>query len=204
MEERETETRRTFAACCGPSVTLSPLARVGRETERGGVSLRLTRGLYLSGRSIYDGSMNATGRARLLRRNQTAEEKSLWRALRAGRFAGFKFRRAHPVGKYVLDYYCPFAKLSIELDGFHHGTPAQRQWDAERRNFLVSEGIEELRFWNHQWNKNREGVLLEIWNALSKRTGCVSVSRKEQNRRFVPPDSSQLKEAPPLPRPSPP
>jgi very-short-patch-repair endonuclease len=94
--------------------------------------------------------MNRTGNARRLRREQTDEEKELWRALRAGRFAGFKFRRQHPKGKYFIDFYCPAAKLSVELDGFQHGMPAQQQHDAEREQFLASEGIEELRFWNHQ------------------------------------------------------
>ncbi|MGA3163074.1 MAG: DUF559 domain-containing protein [Verrucomicrobiota bacterium] len=119
--------------------------------------------------------MNATSNARRLRCEQTDEEKELWRALRAGRFVGFKFRRQHPLGKYFLDFYCPTAKLSIELDGFQHGLPEQRQRDEEREKFLTSEDVEELRFWNHQWRNNREGVLLEIWNALHRRTGCVAV-----------------------------
>ncbi len=136
--------------------------------------------------------MNPTANARRLRREQTEEEKHLWRALRAGRFAGFKFRRQHSVGKYFLDFYCPAAKLSIELDGFQHGLPEQRQRDEEREKFLVSEGIEEMRFWNHQWQKNRDGVLLEIWNALHRRTGCVAVMRKVQNHSYVPPKVEQL------------
>src|SRR6266700_4006329 len=135
--------------------------------------------------------MNPTGIARRLRRDQTDEEKGLWRALKAGRFAGFKFRRQHPKGKYLLDFYCPTARLSVELDGFLHGLPEQLQRDEERARFLEAEGIQELRFWNHQWRKNREGVLLEIWEALHRRTGCVQVMRKKQNHRFVPPQPQQ-------------
>jgi very-short-patch-repair endonuclease len=145
--------------------------RVGRGLGRGAASISL---------------------ARLLRRNQTPEEKQLWLALKAGRFAGFKFRRQHLVGKYHLDFYCPTAKLSVELDGFHHGLPEQMQHDDERTNFLDSLGIEEIRFWNHQWNSNREGVLLEIWEALHRRTGCVAVMRKVQNHRFVPPNPDKI------------
>ena len=137
--------------------------------------------------------MNPTANARRLRREQTEEEKELWRALRAGRFAGFKFRRQHPAGIYALDFYCPTAKLSVELDGFQHGLPQERLRDEERERFLTSQGIEELRFWNHQWKKNREGVLLEIWNALYRRTGCVAVMRKTQNHRYVPPKVEQVK-----------
>lgn len=145
--------------------------------------------------------MNRTARARQLRRDQTDEEKELWRAVKAGRFAGFKFRRQHPVGIYFLDCYCPMARLAVELDGFQHGLPEGIERDAEREKFLAEQDIEVLRFWNHQWNKNREGVLLEIWHALHRRTGCVKVLRKEQNHRFIPPAPGQLMGEPkPLPR----
>ena len=117
----------------------------------------------------------------------------LWHALRAGRFVGFKFRRQHPSGIYALDFYCPTAKLSVELDGFQHGVPEQLQRDEQRQKFLESQGIEELRFWNHQWNKNREGVLLETWYALHRRTGCVAVMRKVQNHRYLSPKIEQVK-----------
>jgi len=56
-----------------------------------------------------------------------------------------------------------------------------------------------LRFWNHQWRKNRAGVLLDIWAALHRRTGCVKVMRKERNHRFVPPKPEQLIEKPAKP-----
>src|SRR4051795_9682694 len=110
--------------------------------------------------------MDATINARRLRREQTHEEKQMWRALRAGRFAGFKFRRQHPIGPYFLDFFCATARLSVELDGFQHGLPTQRERDEAREKFLLAEGIEELRFWNHQWRSNAEGVLLDIWHAL--------------------------------------
>ena len=140
--------------------------------------------------------MNPTQNARRFRREQTDEEKQLWRALRAGRFAGFKFRRQHPAGKCFLDLYCASARLSIELDGFRHGLPEQRRRDAAREQFLAAADIEELRFWNHQWRNNPEGVLLEIWHALHRRTGCVAVVRKVQNNRYLPPDPEQLTEKP--------
>jgi len=144
-------------------------------------------------------SVNSVANARRLRREQTPEEKQLWRALRAGRFAGFKFRRQHPAGKYYLDFYCADARLSVELDGSQHGLPDQMQRDEERMQFLEVEDIEELRFWNHQWRTNREGVLLEIWNALHRRTGCVKVQRKIENHRFVPPNPERLQRTPPKP-----
>ena len=145
--------------------------------------------------------MNSTARARQLRRNQTLEERQLWRAVKAGRFAGFKFRRQHPSGKFILDCYCPIARLAVELDGFQHGLPDGLRRDEEREKHLAGQNIEVLRFWNHQWRKNREGVLLEIWHALHRRTGCAQIMRKVENQKFVPPKPEQFAGAPkPLPR----
>ncbi len=93
---------------------------------------------------------------------------------------------------------------SVELDGFRHGLPASRRYDQRRQQFLAEHAIEELRFWNHQWRRNREGVLLEIWLTLHRRTGCVAVMRKLQNHRFVPPDPKRLGRGASSPRPSPP
>ncbi len=90
--------------------------------------------------------MGASGNARRLRRKQTREERQLWNTLRACRFAGFKFRRQYPLGPYFIDFYCPFARLAVELDGFAHGLPWQREHDAVREQYLSVQGIEELRF----------------------------------------------------------
>jgi very-short-patch-repair endonuclease len=128
-----------------------------------------------------------------LRRNQTDEEKELWRALRGRRFAGFKFRRQHAVGGHVLDFYCADAKLAVELDGFQHGLPEGIHRDEVREEFLAEQGVETLRFWNRQWRKNREGCLLEIWNAVQRRTGCVRIMKNAPEQRFVPPDSDEIK-----------
>src|SRR6266851_10473167 len=67
--------------------------------------------------------------ARALRKKRTWAEKLVWRWLRDRRFAGYKFRRQHPTGKYSLDFFCEEARLSIELDGFQHGHPARRAYD---------------------------------------------------------------------------
>ena len=158
---------------------------------------RVGRGLILLYPFSYLRRVDFNPCARALRPHQTDEEKQLWRALRAGRFAGFKFRRQHSLGSYILDFYCPMARLSIEMDGFHHGLPEPMKEDQARREFLHSHAIEELRFWNHQWRKNPEAVLLEIWQVVHRRTGCVQVKRKTENQRFVPPQPGQLKDRSP-------
>jgi very-short-patch-repair endonuclease len=131
--------------------------------------------------------------ARQLRRNQTDEEKEFWRALRGRQFAGFKFRRQHAVGGHILDFYCAEAKLDVELDGFQHGLPEGIQRDEAREQFLVEQGIVTLRFWNHQWQKNRAGCLLKIWNALQQRTGCVRIMKDDREQKFIPPDLKRIK-----------
>ncbi len=131
--------------------------------------------------------------SRQLRREQTREEKELWLALRSRRFAGFKFRRQHEVAPYFLDFYCPLAKLAVELDGFGHGLPGQREHDAERDAFLAAKGIEMLRFWNHEWNKNREGSLMEIWAALTRRVPLDGLAKPgTTSTRYVPPKESDI------------
>lgn len=144
--------------------------------------------------------------ARQLRRNQTDDEKELWRALRSQRFAGFKFRRQHPVGIYYLDFYCAAGRLDVELDGFQHGVPEQMQHDEKRSAFLKEQDIEELRFWNHQWRENREGCLLAVWDALQRRTGWVQVVKGTEEQHFIPPNEKQIMrsdETSPSPQPSP-
>ena len=125
--------------------------------------------LVLSASTFYASNMNSTANARRLRREQTKEEKELWHALRAGRFAGFKFRRQHPTGIYALDFYCPTAKLSVELDGFQHGTPRQQAKDVERDAWLEASGVKVLRFWNSRLRREHDSIRETIWRTLQER-----------------------------------
>ena len=60
-------------------------------------------------------------RARDLRKTETESEQAAWRLFRSIRFKGFKFRRQHPLGQYIVDFYCPQRRLVVELDGSVHG-----------------------------------------------------------------------------------
>jgi hypothetical protein len=79
---------------------------------------------------------------------------------------------------------------------FERLLPQQIARDIAREKILVARDIEELRFWNRQWRQNREGVLLEIWYALQRRSGCTQVMRKLENQRYVPPHLEQLGKKP--------
>ena len=85
------------------------------------------------------------GRARQLRRKMTLPEVVLWQALRKGRVAGLRFRRQHPIGPYILDFYCASARLGLEVDGFAHDTAAQAKHDQRRAAWLWEHGVRLLR-----------------------------------------------------------
>ena len=104
--------------------------------------------------------------ARTLRRNQTDAERTLWHHLRDRRLDGWKFRRQHPVGPYVLDLYCADANLAIELDGGQHDDDEHRKHDEKRTAYLVSQGLKVMRFWNNEVMENTQGVLEAIREAL--------------------------------------
>ncbi|MFM7100144.1 MAG: endonuclease domain-containing protein [Verrucomicrobiota bacterium] len=107
--------------------------------------------------------------ARSLRKRDTWAEQLVWRWLRGRRFSGYKFRRQHPFGTHVLDFFCPEAWLNIELDGSGHGFPAQRAEDARRDAELERKGIKVLRFWNSDLRRNARGIQDMIWQALQAR-----------------------------------
>jgi len=105
-------------------------------------------------------------RARELRQGATDAESLLWSLLRNRQLEDYKFRRQHPIGSYILDFYCHEAKLAIELDDGHHAETQQAQYDAERAANLEAEGIRVLRFWNNQALTKTEVVLETILAAL--------------------------------------
>ncbi|GAB1235164.1 ATP-dependent RNA helicase HrpA [Ferrigenium sp. UT5] len=106
--------------------------------------------------------------ARLLRKNATDAEQLLWKLLRDRQLLDAKFRRQHPLGAYILDFYCHEAKLAVELDGGQHAEDKQSQHDEKRSVWLNAQGITVLRFWNHDVLKNTEGVLQKIFDWLSE------------------------------------
>ena len=94
-----------------------------------------------------------------LRKNQTPQEVLLWAKLRRTQL-GFKFKRQHSIGPYILDFYCPDKKLAIELDGSQH--LQNKEYDRERTDYLSVLEIRVIRFWNIEVNVNIEGVLQKI------------------------------------------
>ena len=84
-------------------------------------------------------------RARALRRKMTLPEIVLWQELRRGKLHGLQFRRQHPVGPYILDFFCPAARLAVEIDGETHANERQFQHDLRRDHWLAARNIRVLR-----------------------------------------------------------
>ena len=87
--------------------------------------------------------------AREMRHPQTAAEATVWRHLR-NRNLEFKFRRQHPIDRFIIDFYCPEIKLCIEIDGESHLEKHQQEYDAARTQHLESLGCTVVRFTNEE------------------------------------------------------
>lgn len=98
--------------------------------------------------------------AKKLRQNMTPAEKLLWSALKNKQLEGLRFRRQHPVGNFILDFYCPSRKLVIEVDGKIHGQQIDR--DRARTSKLEEYGYKVIRFSNEKVLNNLPEVLEEI------------------------------------------
>ena len=85
-----------------------------------------------------------TRKARQLRRKMTLPEVILWQWLRK-RPSGLKFRRQHPTGPYILDFFCGDARLAVEVDGEAHSFGDRPKRDAMRDEWLRAAGIDTLR-----------------------------------------------------------
>src|SRR3990172_8175353 len=96
----------------------------------------------------------ARSAARNLRQRSTDSERLLWLALRDRRLDGLKFRRQHPVGPYILDFYCHELSLAVEIDGAYHDLTAAQ--DAQRQGLLEAQSIRFIRVLAEDVEKQRE------------------------------------------------
>jgi very-short-patch-repair endonuclease len=101
--------------------------------------------------------------ARQLRREMTHPEVKLWVRLRTLRAQGVRFRRQHPVGPYVLDFYCPEFRLAVEVDGFVHRTGDRPRRDDRRDAWLEAHGIRVLRIAAAEVMADPDEVALSIY-----------------------------------------
>ena len=98
-------------------------------------------------------------RRRYLRKHLTPEEAILWNVIKSKQIDNYKWRKQHPIGPFILDFYCPKAKLCIELDGNTHYTFQGTKEDCKRTEYLNNKGIRVILFENRLIWENLEQVL---------------------------------------------
>lgn len=116
--------------------------------------------IIVEAKQNFGASGSIKSRARELRKTMTPAEKLLWDCLRKRQLNGMHFRKQHPYGIYILDFYCFKANLAIEIDGLIH--LKRKAYDKERAEFLESSGLKVLRFKNKDIEKRIEWVIKEI------------------------------------------
>ena len=110
---------------------------------------------------------------RELRQESTEAEKLLWAELRNKKLNGLKFRRQHPIDKFVADFYCHEKKIVIELDGSIHDEKINKEYDEARTAMLAGLNVIVLRFKNEDVTSNLKGVLRKISDAADMLTSTT-------------------------------
>jgi very-short-patch-repair endonuclease len=105
-------------------------------------------------------------KARDMRKAPTPAEDVLWEWLRGRRFGGLRFRRQHPIGRFIVDFYCAEKRLIIEVDGPVHETTQEQ--DAARQQALEMQGFRVLRLKNCEVTESIANVLARIQAAAKE------------------------------------
>ncbi len=106
------------------------------------------------------------GHAKAMRRNPTEAERKMWLLLKDRRFAGYKFPRQVPIGRYIADFVCHSARLIVELDGSQHqGADSDRLRD----KWFEAKGFATLHIWNNALSENPESVSDAVWAKLQEK-----------------------------------
>jgi very-short-patch-repair endonuclease len=108
-------------------------------------------------------------RSRKLRASQTSAEARLWQALRNRKLARWKFRRQHPIDRYVVDFVTLDGKLVVEVDGVTYSESGELIRDEHRTHVIESLGFLVVRVTNVDVYENLEGVLEMIDRTLRPR-----------------------------------
>jgi very-short-patch-repair endonuclease len=113
-------------------------------------------------------------RAKAFRKALTPPEFRLWQVLRRDRVGKIKFRRQHPVGPYILDFYCAAAKLAIEIDGAVHNEPKQIAHDRRRTAWLHERGVRVMRLSAVSVMTDQAAVVDFIYDVVRSRLAAES------------------------------
>ena len=115
--------------------------------------------------------------ARKLRRRMSPPEVRLWLRLRTRPETGFTIRRQHPIGPFVLDFYCPEAHLAIEVDGAQHTEDEAVAYDDKRDAWLLTKGITTLRIPAVYVMQDADGEAEGVIDAIKERIAALRPPR---------------------------
>ena len=103
-------------------------------------------------------------RAKDLRKALSPPERLLWIRLRRRSADQPNFRRQHPLGPYVADFYCADARMVVEVDGWGHSEPAQISYDARRDQYMRALGCHVIRYWAGDVMKDPDEIAQSIYD----------------------------------------
>jgi very-short-patch-repair endonuclease len=121
--------------------------------------------------------------AKKLRSRTTPHERALWRALKEFPLQGTHFRRQAPIGTFVVDFFCPAARLIIEIDGGHHSEDQNIEKDLKRQLWLEQEGYRVIRFWNSEIASDLATVLERIYAEVHGSRDAPTLPLKHGRRK---------------------
>ena len=116
---------------------------------------------------FYGANPDTFAKAKQLRKSMTEAEKVLWKILKDKKTIEVKFRRQHPIGTFIVDFYCHKHKLVIEVDGEIHLKKENKEYDYGRTYELERLGLRVIRFSNDEILKNIEKVKNEILDSIN-------------------------------------
>ena len=116
---------------------------------------------------FYGASPNTFDKARLLRNSMTEAEKIVWDKLKNRKVFNARFRRQHPIGSFIVDFYCHEYKLAIEIDGEIHLKTEVNEYDDGRTHDIEKFGIKILRFTNNEVFTNLNKIIVEILKTIA-------------------------------------
>ena len=136
----------------------------------------------------YNGNLKQISRQ--LRENMTDAERHLWAKIRMKQLKGYQFYRQKPIGDYIVDFFCPRAKLVIEVDGGQHSSNEIVEDDRIRDEYMSSLGLRVLRFTNIEVLKRVEGVVESIEQEIPLspplKKGETQMTTRRQSKKTSP------------------
>ena len=110
------------------------------------------------------------------RSSPTPAEEKIWNIIKTKKLEGYKFRRQHIIGSYIIDFVCLDKRLIIEIDGLIHQLPENKEADELRTQWLNSIGFKVIRFSNDEVLKETDTVVRSISSVLKEQSSLKKIS----------------------------